>query len=115
MTPAIDRLHPNDDVEPISAKLIEENKANVDTEYKKSKHYQAERLRVSIRSSYGCIQSPKACNDLQVELGKITLGGNQYTGYQRFAGEQESSAEILRHYEGSTYTESSLCQQYSVY
>jgi hypothetical protein len=35
VTPAIDRLHPNDDAEPISAKLIEENKANVDTDYKK--------------------------------------------------------------------------------
>ena len=31
----------------------------------------------SIRSSYGCIQSPKACNDLQVELGMITLGDDE--------------------------------------
>jgi hypothetical protein len=26
-----------------------------------------------VRSSYGSIQSPKACNDLQVELGKINM------------------------------------------
>ncbi len=31
----------------------------------------------AVRSSYGSIQSPKACNDLQVELGKITLGDDE--------------------------------------
>ena len=115
VTPAIERLHPNDTAETISIKLTEENKARADTEYSKnSKHYEAEKLRVasehasiihflsttvdgiegtaaaqlirakkydqileSIRSSYCCIQSPKAYNDLQVELGMITLGDNE--------------------------------------
>ena len=115
MTPAIQRLHPNDTAEIISIKLTEDNKAHADTEYyKNSKHYEAEKLHVagehaniikfmsttadgiegtaaaplirakkydpileSIRSSYGCIQSPKACNDLQVELGMITLGDDE--------------------------------------
>ena len=115
MTPAIDRLHPNDTAETISIKLTEENKSKADTEYSKnSKHYEAEKLRVagehasiihflsttvdgiegtaaaplirakkydqileSIRSSYGCIQLPKACNDLQVKLGMITLGDDE--------------------------------------
>ena len=31
----------------------------------------------AVQSSYGSIQSPKACNDLQVELGKITLGDDE--------------------------------------
>ena len=48
MTPAIDRLHPNDTAETISIKLTEENKARADTEYSKnSKHYEAEKLRVA--------------------------------------------------------------------
>jgi len=115
VTPAIERLHPNDTAETISIKLTEENKVKAGTEYSKnSKHYEAEKLRVagehtsiihflsttvdgiegtaaaplirakkydqifeSIRSSYGCIQSPKACNDLQVKLGMITLGDDE--------------------------------------
>ena len=31
----------------------------------------------AVRSSYGSIQSPKACNDLQAELGKIPLGDDE--------------------------------------
>ena len=31
----------------------------------------------AVRSSYGSIQSPKACNDLNKELGKISLGDDE--------------------------------------
>jgi len=158
VTPAIDRLHPNDTAETISIKLTEENKAKAITEYSKnSKHYEAEKLRVagehasiihflsttvdgiegtaaaplirakkydqileSIRSSYGCIQSPKACNDLQVELGTITLGDdetvkqfvhrirNLVANIQVISESLENKTPRLtfsQAYEGSTYTE----------
>ena len=74
----------------------------------------------SIRSSYGCIQSPKACNDLQVELGMITLGDdetvNQFVQRIRnLVANIQVISESLENknprltfseaYEGSTYTE----------
>ena len=74
----------------------------------------------SIRSSYGCIQSPKACNDLQVELGMITLGDdetvNQFVHRIRnLVANIQVISESLENknprltfsqaYEGSTYTE----------
>jgi hypothetical protein len=74
----------------------------------------------SIRSSYGCIQSPKACNDLQVKLDMITLGDdetvNQFIHRVRnLVGNIQVISESLENknprlafseaYEGSTYTE----------
>jgi len=42
VTPAIERLHPNDTAETIISKLTEENKAHADTEYSiSSNHYEA--------------------------------------------------------------------------
>ena len=41
------------------------------------KQMQWDRVLDAVRSSYGSIQSPKACNDLQAELGKIALGADE--------------------------------------